>query len=528
MSRIFISYRRGDSAAEAGRIYDYLEARLDRTALFKDVDTISGGDNFRQRLNEALDVCQILLVVIGKSWLQTKDAAGRRRLDNPNDWVRLEVEAALQRNIRVIPLLLDGVPTLSVADLPGSLKALAERQALFVRNDPDFRRDMERVLTVIRQHSEGKRRAIVSGGASLSRRRALQILGLSGTGLGAALIAKTLLPAATEPSGEGTTTPSPSGAVDDSPPSSEPPLPSPEPPSPPLADWEMPALEPPTVNGVSAEFNVATVNVSDKSIEVERKQAEFYTEDLGNSVTLDMMAIPSGSFQMGSPSLESDRVDNEGPQHEVSVPPFFMGKYAVTQAQWRAIVALPKVKRDLKASPAHFQGDERPVESVSWDEAVEFCQRLSAKTGRAYRLPSEAEWEYACRAGTTTPFYVGETITLSLANYRGNVNYAAGPKGDYRQETTAVGSFPANAFGLYDMHGNVSEWCADHWHDNYVGAPTDGSTWLSDGATDGRIRRGGSWFSMPSGCRSAYRFTDVPANRNNLLGFRVSCSPPQA
>ena len=153
-----------------------------------------------------------------------------------------------------------------------------------------------------------------------------------------------------------------------------------------------------------------------------------------------------------------------------------MGKYPVTQAQWRFVAAqLPQVNRELEIDPSRFKGDNLPVETISWLDAEEFCQRLSHHTGRLYRLPSEAEWEYACRAGTTTPFHFGETISPEFANYNGEYTYGNGEKGVYRKQTTPVGSFQvANPFGLYDIHGNVWEWCADDWHKNYQGAPSDG------------------------------------------------------
>mgnify|MGYP005839573929 CR=1 FL=1 len=160
------------------------------------------------------------------------------------------------------------------------------------------------------------------------------------------------------------------------------------------------------------------------------------------------------------------------------------------------MAGLPKVKTDLDPDPAKFKGDNRPVEQISWHDATEFCARLTKHTGRTYRLPSEAEWEYACRAGTTTPFYFGETITPDLVNYDGNYSYGAAPQGQYREATTDVGSFPPNGFGLYDTHGNVWEWCLDHWHDSYGGlfrqAPTDGSAWLSSDENKSRLLRGGS------------------------------------
>ena len=258
------------------------------------------------------------------------------------------------------------------------------------------------------------------------------------------------------------------------------------------------------------EFDVITVNAQGKEQSRDRKRAEFFPEDLGNGVTLEMVAIPGGTFQMGS-----DESDDEKPMHTVTVEPFLMGKFPVTQAQYEAIVG---------TNPAKFKGAKRPVERVSWEEAIAFCTQLSQKTGKTYRLPSEAEWEYACRAGTTTPFSFGETITPDLANYDGNSTYGEGTKGTYREQTTDVGSFSANPFGLFDMHGNVWEWCADHWHKDYKNAPTDGSAWTTNGNSETRVLRGGSWYHNPVNCRAAYRSGSSPGDRNNNVGFRVVCS----
>jgi formylglycine-generating enzyme required for sulfatase activity len=164
------------------------------------------------------------------------------------------------------------------------------------------------------------------------------------------------------------------------------------------------------------------------------------------------------------------------------------------------------------------------VEQVSWQEAVEFCRRLSVRTGREYSLPSEAQWEYACRAGTTTAFSFGETLTPELANYNGNNNYASGPKGVYRQQTIEVYSFSANGWGLHDMHGNVREWCLDPWHGSYEGAPADGSAWMQGGGAS-KLLRGGSWNGFPGLCRSAFRYDSHPDNRGSDFGFRVCCLP---
>ncbi|MFW9264629.1 caspase, EACC1-associated type [Nostoc sp. CALU 546] len=279
------------------------------------------------------------------------------------------------------------------------------------------------------------------------------------------------------------------------------------------------------------EFDIVKVDAQGQTINSSKGQAEFFAENLGNGVVLEMVAIPGGKFIMGSPESEPERVSRESPQHTVTIQPFFMGKFTVTQSQWKAVAALPKVNIDLNPEPSNFKGDNRPVEQVSWDDAIEFCARLSKKTEKTYRLPSEAEWEYACRAGTTTPFYFGETITTDLANYRGTDwdiggtvypgNYAQGTKGKYREQTTDVGKFPANPFGLFDMHGNIWEWCQDEWHENYNGAPKNGSAWLVDNDNQNRLLRGGSWVNAPRNCRSAYRSCRTRVGRSNHVGFRV-------
>ena len=266
-----------------------------------------------------------------------------------------------------------------------------------------------------------------------------------------------------------------------------------------------------------------------KTPEIKRiaKSAEYFTQDLGNGVFLEMVHIPGGTFLMGSPENEESSSSDESPQHQVTVPSFFMGKYPVTQKQWQAVAALEKVRIDLESDPSRFKGDNLPVERVSWDDAQEFCARLSQKANKIYRLPSEAEWEYACRAGTTTPFYFGETISTDLANYDGNSTYGSGVKGEYRKQTTEVGKFPANSFGLYDMCGNIWEWCEDEWHENYINAPTDGSAWLDGSNNNIRLLRGGSWFNLPRLCRSANRGGNRRDIRDIDLGFRLAISPPR-
>lgn len=276
---------------------------------------------------------------------------------------------------------------------------------------------------------------------------------------------------------------------------------------------------PPTV---PLTFQTIRLDARGKEISRVPKQARQFEEDLGDGLKLAMVEIPGGKFMMGAPKSEQGSYDNERPQHEVTISPFYIGKFTVTQAQWRAVAALPKIEIELKPNPSHFKGDNRPVEQVNLHEAREFCARLANHTGRLYRLPSEAEWEYACRAGTTTPFAFGETITNKVVNYYSENPYGNGPKEKSRGETIEVGSLGvANDFGLFDMHGNVWEWCEDHWHNSYEGAPIDGSAWLSGKDSSRRVVRGGSWNDFGYNCRSAGRLDVDPGYRNYSLGFRV-------
>jgi formylglycine-generating enzyme required for sulfatase activity len=264
------------------------------------------------------------------------------------------------------------------------------------------------------------------------------------------------------------------------------------------------------------EFDVITVDkhgTENSSIEsFAHYLSEDLGEDLGNRTILEMVYIPGGTFMMGSPATRKDKYNWENPQHQVTVSAFFAGKYPITQAQWQVV---------MEYNRSYFRGDKRPVEMVSWDEAGEFCRKLSEKTGKSYRLLSEAEWEYACRARTSTPFYFGDAITPDLVNYYGDYVFYTGKYGPYRQQTTDVGSFPPNAFGLYDMHGNVWEWCSDKWHDNYDGAPNDGSSWET-GTYQCRVQRGASWKDTANRCRSVVRNSYEPGYCNSQMGFRVA------
>ncbi len=252
-----------------------------------------------------------------------------------------------------------------------------------------------------------------------------------------------------------------------------------------------------------------------------------------------MIAIPPGKFMMGAPATEQSSGDGERPQHEVTIAyTFALGQHTVTFAEWDAALAGAKLE---KLSDQGWGRERRPVINVNWADAQAYIAWLNAQLGLdgaamssspqggggdaaapgPYRLPSEAEWEYACRAGTNTPFSFGATISTAQANYNGNQTYGAGKKGEYRKKTSPVGTFPANPFGLHEMHGNVLEWCQDCWNGNYKGASSDGSALLS-GDQSLRVYRGGSWGSGPQYLRSANRSGDAPSSRGSALGFRLA------
>lgn len=233
-----------------------------------------------------------------------------------------------------------------------------------------------------------------------------------------------------------------------------------------------------------------------------------------------MVMIPGGAFQMGSPASEPGRSSDEGPRHPVRLRPFAIGKTEVTFADYDVFAEATGRK---KPNDYGWGRDQRPVINVSWNDAVAYAIWLSAQTGQRYRLPSEAEWEYAARAGTDTPFWTGGCIRTDQANYNGNVDYnnCGARTGVYRQQTVEAGSLPANAWGLHEIAGNVWEWVRDCWHDSYQGAPTDGGAWEEPGCAQ-RVDRGGGWSYVPERVRSADRSRLAPDEADHVLGFRLA------
>lgn len=318
--------------------------------------------------------------------------------------------------------------------------------------------------------------------------------------------------------------------------------------------YTLPVLPPPKLSTYG--FEVMTADDRGRMMGKRVETARYFQAELPGGMTLDLVQIPGGGFMMGT--LETDaavmkqgpsravekekkkdlgydivesyirRFNWESPRHMVTVPGFYMSKFEITQAQWRAVASLPRVNTDLLSDPSSFKGSNLPVETITWEEANEFCERLTRATGRRFRLPTEAEWEYAARAGTNTPFNFGDSIKTEWANYQGKFPYNNSPKGEFREATVPVGTLgPPNAFGLYDMHGNVWEWCSDVFNENYEGAPADGKSWETGKIPYLKIIRGGGWDSFGGECRSNARNRMTATIRLNSIGLRVVVDVPE-
>jgi|GEM_PF-2646934 formylglycine-generating enzyme required for sulfatase activity len=542
---IFISYRRRDSIDITGRVYDRLVAHFGQGSVFKDVDAIPLGVNFRRHLEREVSHCPVLLAIIGPQWLGITDARGNPRLANPRDWVRVEIETALRRDSLVIPVLVGGAELPDEAALPESLKGLAYRQSTPVRHDPDFHRDMDRLI----QRIEGVFNSLKLSGRptaqsgsglvtepvtaptiapaatqsvsspTLGRRRWLRLTGLGLIGGGAAVAVRRWEP--------GLHTFSPTKLPEAIPDLST------------LPDRLEKALDAATapIPDATAQplhtYTSVTVDEFGQNLYQAQVSTPSYQE-LWLAAELEPMALPlveirGGQFVQGALDSEPGYDPSQQPQTIAAVDSFWMGIYPVTQRQWRAVALLPSINRALAPNPAYFEGDDRPVEQVSWLEVVEFCDRLNRFVAAhhphladyRFRLPTESEWEYACRSHTTTPFHTGYTLITDLANYDGTQPYRQEPVGQFRGTTTPVGSFgQANAFGLYDMHGNVQEWCASEQEDIPT-TTTNASTVQAQASDLWIIVRGGSWQSPPQHCRSAYRTSANAETRSNQIGFRV-------
>jgi formylglycine-generating enzyme required for sulfatase activity len=495
--KIFVNYRRDDERAMAARIRDWLAAKFGDANVFMDVDNLLAGQRFDKELEEAFAQTDVFLAVIGPRWVEL---LAERQASAERDYVREEIAGALHRGVFVIPVLIERTPLPRADALPEDIRNLVLHQKHVVTHE-QFGRDIAALVEAIRS-----RRKVLRAKAADRWFRVVDAAFVWG---GAALVAALLLWAALAYLGAPVWTP----------------------------DWEdlRAKLLAEVLEGRLASPKAKTEAEANKrgedeaerqrlamlKAEQDRKLAEEGSRrdaalsvkpGSGESfrdcdVCPEMVVVPGGTFIMGSPPFGVVVLESGHPQRNVTIAqPFAVGKFEVTFAEWDACVAASGCK--------HRPGDEgwergrRPVINVSWHDTKEYVVWLSRKTGKTYRLLSEAEWEYTARAGTTTYQAFGDEIGRSQARY-------------YASKTAEVGSFPANKFGLHDLHGNVREWVEDAWHPNYQGAPSDGSVWQG-GNTTYRVLRGGCWYDSPVSIRSDSRGKSPPDSRNFGIGFRVA------
>ncbi len=380
-----------------------------------DVDHIGPGLDYVEILDEQVAKCDIVLAVIGKSWLLSADDSGQRRLEKPEDFVRIEIESALRREKRLVPILVNDAQMPNASDLPVSLHPLTRRQFMRLSHET-FGTDVERIILALRQ---------------MLKEEAKQL--------------------------------------------------------------------------------------QQEEAEGQQKKPNGIIRDIDAPWCPQMLLLPAGRFVMGSPESEAHRMIWERPQHEVAISkPFLLGRYAVTFDEYDHFCEATNRK---KSEDQGWGRGKLPVIDVNWEDASAYCAWLSEATGRLYHLPSEAQWEYACRAGTETPFSFGVNITIDQANFNGNQPFANPGKGMRRRRTVAAGSLPPNSWGLHEMHGNVLEWCADWYGDYLPKAVTD-----PQGPPDGSLRvlRGGSWNNDAQLLRSAWRYPVEPDVRGSNIGFRCA------
>jgi formylglycine-generating enzyme required for sulfatase activity len=499
--KIFVNYRRDDERSMAARIRDRLAASFGDANVFMDVDNLLAGQRFDRELEKALGQTDVFLAVIGPRWLEL---LAERQASGERDYVREEIAGALQRGIVVIPVLIDRTALPRADALPGDIRDLVLHQKHAITHER-FGRDVEDLVEAIRFVRKAARAEAGGGGAAIRwvGAAALAALVLGGGVLtyqmvasdrGAAVkrqhdqAAKAKLDAERARQDEIKRATDAAAAKQKADEAAQ-------------AKRAAEEAERQRLAMLKAKQDRAAEETRKKQTEADLLRPGRVFRDCPD-VCPEMVVLPDGEFTMGS-----NHYNSESPPHRVTIrPPFAMGKFEVTFAEWDACAAEGGCK--------HWPGDQRwgrgrrPVINVSWHDAKGYTAWLSRKTGKTYRLLSEAEWEYAARAGTSSRYAFGDAISKSQAQYAA-------------RETVEVGSLPANKFGLHDLHGNVWEWVEDAWHPNYEGAPNDGSVWAG-GDTSQRVLRGGSWYSSPVDLRSAGRVGYRPDNRDYGFGFRVA------
>ncbi len=592
MIKIFISYRRQDSADVTGRIYDRLRDAFDKDGLFKDVDNIPFGVDFRVHLDHEVGQCDVMLAVIGRNWLNIADDNNKRRLEDPTDFVRIEIESALKRQIPVVPLLAHGISMPTADELPESIRELAFRNATQVRADPDFHKDMDRLISGIKKQfsdhdldpprdeepqpdlSSYQQRLFTAKTTSelqqleselnilgskhpdnaeileLQQRVAFAITSEKDKSVPAFANKEAKLELPSSPSRfkpyaiaaifllsisvVGWWYLTSSNRDDISALTNE------------QAKQEVVAqrlkaekekAEALRLKAEKEKAEALQLKAEKEKAEALRLQAEkekaavaarnkppsVFQDDFldGTGKSPSMVVISAGSYLMGLPDSEANRSIHEVPQHTVTIASFAMGKYEVTFDEYDRFV---EATGRRKPEDHGWGRENRPVINVSWKDASAYAEWLSQQTGKPYRLPSEAEWEYAARAGTTGRYALPAPHgSDDISNQ--NLAVCDGCGSQWDEQTAPVGQFKPNSWGLHDMHGNVLEWVQDSWHANYEKAPGDGSAWENPDDAQ-RVLRGGSWAYVPEAARSSNRFKFYPDFRYDHVGFRVVCSGP--
>jgi formylglycine-generating enzyme required for sulfatase activity len=548
VTRIAISYRRDDSAGISGRIFDRLVARYGADSVFRDIDNIPLGVDFREHINSVLAQTDITLVVVGKRWFGPLPRR-RRRIDDPADPVRVEVETALRNGMPVVPVLVEGGAMPNVDRLPDSLSEFVYRNGLEVDSGRDFDQHIERLIRnmepilarrtkeleeaahqaeeekqrpeAARQAEEEKQQAEAARQAEEEKQQAeaarqAEEEKQQAEAARQAEVEKQQAEAARQAEDEKRRVEAAREAEEEKR-QAEAARQAEEEKQRAEAAWQ---AEEEKQRAEAARLAEEKRRAEAARLAEEERSADFALFS-DAPFAPELVALPAGTFWMGS--LEKEGFDVERPRHSVTIRQrFAIGRYPVTFAEYDHFC---EAAGRQKPSDQGWGRGLRPVINVSRKDAQTYLAWLSQETGKAYRLPSEAEWEYACRAGTTTRYSFGDAITRSQVN-AGDLNGIIGFRSSLISgRTSEVGTHPPNPWGLCDMHGNVAEWVEDDWHEDYRGAPDDGSVWRNKG-TDLHSRfcvlRGGSWSNYPSGCRSACRNSIDTDHRGRYVGFRVA------
>lgn len=506
---VFISYRRDDVPGDARGIRDALSVKLGTTAVFLDIENLLVGERFDDALARHLNQCKVLVAVMGPRW---NEILAERLGHGERDFVREEIAAAITRGIQVIPVRVGRkgqMPALpSAANLPEDIRELVRFQGYDVSHER-FRREAADLADAIALGLRARRSVVERWRGPATAVLAIAVIASLLTMFWSDV--RSLIDdvnrnvprlSIVKPADEKLTQPVAASAQ----------------PEPAATSASRPSVP-------SVANQTADLHAQPSIVETPKETPKAAPEARPGTVLRDcdktcpsLVVIPAGSFLMG-PGPEEGAKSADAQRLITFAKPFLLGRTEVTFEEWDACVAgggCPAIANDLG-----WGRGKRPVIGVSWDNAMAYVGWLSTLTGKPYRLPSEAEWEYAARAGTTTAFSTGDTITSRQANFDARQGYAGGEPGEYRRQTTPVGSFPANAFGLHDMHGNAWEWVADNWHGNFFGAPDDGSAWLGGDVT-AHIRRGGSWFNQAANLRSHVRVRDTASAVGDTFGFRVA------